>query len=179
METDRGIINQLTSNNILNITVYVRDLISCGNTAGAYNFMKEIRGIGEKIASFYLRDIVYLARLDEGNISDLHLLQPMDTWLEQTLKILFSSDVPKNLQQKQRLIVNLCNESEVSSISFNQGAWVLGSQIAGEFEAFKRALTNYDCAQEIIKNHIEKKEGYLCEVRNVLDNLHHVANNNG
>jgi len=179
MKADRGIIDQLVSNNTLNIAVYMRDLIDCGNTAGAYDFIKGIRGIGEKIASFYLRDIAHLSRLDERNISDLHLLQPMDTWLEQTLKILFNSDVPKNLQQKQRLIVNLCKKSGVSSISFNQGAWVLGSQITGEFGTFKEALNDHAYAQEIIKKHIEEKEAYLREAKNVLDSLHYTADNNG
>lgn len=179
LNADRGVVDKLASNNTSNIAVHIRDLIGYGDTTEAYNFIKEICGIGEKIASFYLRDIVYLAGLDEKNISDLHLLQPIDTWLEQTLKILFNSDVPKNLQEKQKLIVDLCKESEVSSISFNQGAWVLGSQIAGEFETFKRALTVYDFAQKIIGNHIEEKEGYLREVKNVLDGLRHTADDSG
>ena len=179
VNADRGVVDKLVSNNALNIAVYIRDLISCGDTTKAYNFIKEIRGIGEKIASFYLRDIAYLARLDEENISDLYLLQPIDTWLEQTFKILFNFDVPKNLQEKQKLIVDLCKESKVSSISFNQGAWVLGSQIAGEFETFKRALFNCSFAQKIIRNHIKEKEGYLREVRNVLDSLRRTADNSG
>lgn len=83
------------------------------------------------------------------------------------------------MQEKQKLIVDLCKESEVSSISFNQGAWVLGSQIAGEFETFKTALTDYDFAQKIIGNHIKEKEGYLHEVKNVLDSLRHTADNTG
>jgi len=175
MNEDKGVIDELASNSIFNIAVHIRDLISSGDTTEAYDFIKEIRGIGEKISSFYLRDIVYLSDLDEDNISDLHLLQPIDTWLEQTLEILFNSNVPKNLQEKQKLIVDLCKESEVSSVFFNQGAWVLGSQIAGEFETFKKALTDYNSAQKIIERHIEEKEGYLREVKNVLDSLRHTV----
>lgn len=112
-----------------------------------------------------------MAGFDEKNISNLHLLQPMDTWLEQTLRILFSPDVSMTLREKQKKIVDLCQESEVSSISFNQGAWILGSQIAGEFGTFEGALTNYNSARKIIEDHMEEKEGYLCVVKNVLDNL--------
>lgn len=179
LNADRGVVHTLVSNNTSNIAVHTRNLISCGDTAGAYDFIKEIRGIGGKIACLYLRDIVYLAGLPEENISDSYLLQPIDTWLEQTFKILFNSDVPSKLQEKQKLIVDLCKESGVSSISFNQGAWVLGSQIAGEFETFKRALTDYDFAQKIIRNHIEEKEGYLREVKNVLDSLRYAADESG
>ncbi len=179
LNADRGVVDKLVSNNTLNIATHTRDLISSGDTTEAYNFIKDIRGIGEKIASFYLRDIVYLSGIDEENISDLHLLQPIDTWLEQTLKILFNFDAQKNLHEKQKLIVDLCKEAEVSSISFNQGAWVLGSQIAGEFETFKKSLIDYDFAKEIIKKHIEEKERYLHEVKNVFNSLHYTVDNSG
>lgn len=179
LNADGGVVAKLASNSISNIAAHIRDLVRCGNTTEAYHFMRGIRGIGEKIASLYLRDIAYLAGLDEKNISDLHLLQPIDTWLEQTLKILLNSDVPKNLQEKQELIVDLCKESDISSISFNQGAWVWGSQIAGEFEAFKSSPKDAFAAQEIIANHIEEKERYLREVRRVLDSLSHTPDNSG
>ena len=177
-EKKDGIIDKLASDNIPNIAIHVRDYISKDDTQRAYNFMKSIRGIGEKISSFYLRDIVYLAGLDEKNISDLYLLQPIDTWLEQTLKILFKSDVPQKLKEKQTRIVDLCKESGVSSISFNQGAWVLGSQIAGEFKKFNRILNDYAFAQKVIESHIEDKKEYLREVKNVLDSLHNASYNN-
>lgn len=176
MNEDKGVIDKMASNNIPNIAIYIRDLVSDGNTNQAYNFIKSIRGIGEKISSFYLRDIICLTKLEEKNIPDLYLLQPLDTWLEQTLKILFT-DVPKKLSEKQKLIVDLCKESRISSISFNQGAWVLGSQIAGEFETFKRALIDYDFAQKIIEHRIKEREEYLREVKKVLDGLRHTPHN--
>jgi len=189
-EKKDGIIDKLASENIQNLATHIRDLISKGNTQDAHYFfvggkvgkeskpIRGIRGIGEKISSFYLRDIVYLAGLDEKNISDLYLLQPIDTWLEQTLKILFKSDVPQKLKEKQTRIVDLCKESGVSSISFNQGAWVLGSQIAGEFKKFNRILNDYAFAQKVIESHIEDKKEYLREVKNVLDSLHNASYNN-
>lgn len=192
MYKEEGVIDKLASNNISNIAIYIRDLISNGNTDKAYDFIKSICGIGEKISSFYLRDIVYLTSLDEKNISDLHLLQPIDTWIEQTLKIIFASneelsielseyDIKTNTKYRkkyQKLIVDLSKKSGISSISFNQGAWVLGSQIAGEFETFKKALTNYDfAAQKIIEHHIKEKEEYLREVKNVLGSLRHTSYN--
>ncbi|HEC93021.1 MAG TPA: hypothetical protein ENI51_08545 [Candidatus Atribacteria bacterium] len=179
LNEDRGVISKMNLNNISNIAVYIRDLIDSDDTNKAHYFMKEIRGIGEKISSFYLRDIVYLAKLGEDNISDLHLLQPIDTWLEQTLEIIFPSKLQNSLREKQKLIVDLCKKSDVSSISFNQGAWVLGSQIAGDFETFKSALTNYDFAQLIISEHINEKERYLSELKNVLGILRNKTDKNG
>lgn len=107
--------------------------------------------------------------MDESKISGLYLLQPIDTWLGQTLKIVFESRVPGKLQERQKMIVKLCEEAEVSSISFNQGAWVLGSQIAGEFETLERILIKRDF--DIIEKHISEKERYLNEAKNVLAHL--------
>ena len=177
MNMNGGIVAKLASEGIPNIAIYVRYSINVGKSAEAYNFfVKEVRGVGEKIASFYLRDIAYLARLDEAKISsDVYLLQPMDTWLEQTFRILFESGVPTNvskkLQERQKLIVELCKKSEVSSIAFNQGAWVLGSQIAGEFGKLEEALTNRNRARKIIQDYINGKQGYLDVVRDVLNSL--------
>ena len=187
MHENKGVIDKLASKNISNIAVHVRDLLIAGKTRQAYEFfiggkkIIKIRGIGDKIASFYLRDIVYLApNLNEKDISnsELHLLQPIDTWLVQALKILFPDDEkelekditnnPTLRKKYQNRIVELCRESDVLSISFNQGAWVLGSQIAGEFETFKRALTRNNSAKKIIEEHIKEKERYLQEVQNVL-----------
>jgi len=177
MNEEEGVIDRLASSDVSNIATHTRDLMADGDTAQAYDFMKSIRGVGEKISSFYLRDIAYLADLDESSISDVYLLQPIDTWLEQTLRILFGSNAPRSVKEKQRLVVDLCSQSEVSSIAFNQGAWVLGSQIAGEFEPFRRALVNRSFAQDIVKRHIDGKERYLREVKHVLDSLHHKVSN--
>ena len=120
-----------------------------------------------------MRDIAFIAQLDENRISDPHLLQPIDTWLDQTLRIVFEEEVPTELQKKQASIFKLCKESDISPISFNQGAWVLGSQIAGEFEAFKKILIEGDI--NIIKKYVTEKERYLVEVRNMLDHLSYQA----
>ena len=167
MNEDGGVVKNMASKKVQNIAIYIRDFLEDGKTKQAYNFIKSIRGVGRKISSFYLRDIAYLTELDENNITDLYLLQPIDTWLEQTLKVLFNSNVPKKLEEKQRLIVELSKKAGISSIAFNQGAWVLGSQIAGEFETFEKALTEKGVMREIITQHIEEKEKYLDVLKNI------------
>lgn len=174
MNRNKGVILKLASNNIENIAVYVRELINEGQTHEAHDFMQSIKGIGEKIASFYLRDIAYFAKIDEDRIKDddLCLLQPIDTWLEQIVKILFKPEVLKSsLRAKQKLIVDLCKGIPVSCINFNQGAWLFGSQIAEEFGKLQKALTNIDKTKSIIEEYIIKKERHLDEVKKVLEIL--------
>lgn len=90
------------------------------------------RGIGPKIASLHLRDITYNGELAESEIKDQRYLQSIDTWIDQALSIIFGNRNPKALKEKQEIIVRLCEEAKISPISFNQGVWVLGSQIAGD-----------------------------------------------
>ena len=168
LRKEKGVIASLASIKVPNIAVYVRDSIKNSNTDGAYRFLRSICGIGDKIASFYMRDIGYLDKLNEQNITNLHLLQPIDTWLDQTLDILFNHKSYRTLEEKQKNIVNLCQEAGVSSISFNQGAWLFGSQIARDFNTFNKAVDTRSFVLEIFEKHIEEKEQYLRRVKKAL-----------
>ena len=168
LNSDNGILTTMVNEQIKNLAVYVRDMIQNGNTRKVHKLLVNVRGIGTKITSFYMRDIVYLGGLDELKIKDAHYLQPIDTWLEQTLSIILE-DVPKKLEEKQRTIVELCKEADVSQIAFNQGAWVLGSQIAGNFSSFREILKGRN-AKSIIQKRIKEREEYLSEMRRLLRN---------
>lgn len=168
LNSDNGILTTMANEQIKNLAVYVRDMIQNSNTRKVHKLLVNVRGIGTKITSFYMRDIVYLGGLDELKIKDAHYLQPIDTWLEQTLSIILE-DVPKKLEEKQRTIVELCKEADVSQIAFNQGAWVLGSQIAGNFSSFREILKGRN-AKSIIQKRIKEREEYLSEMRRLLRN---------
>jgi thermostable 8-oxoguanine DNA glycosylase len=126
----------------------------------AHLFVDSINGVGTKIASFYLRDIAYLSGIDETQIVDEHYLQPMDTWLEQSLRIIMRNSIPKKLQDRQRAIVDLCHQAGCSPIAFNQGAWVLGSQIAKNFNTFRK-IASGDSVNQYLEDYIAEKRIYL------------------
>ena len=83
--------------------------------------------VGKKIAAFYLRDIVSVFNL-ENNIQneDFIYLQPIDTWLRKIAKKI--NIVPQDANDRNiiNMIVEQCNNENVSPILFNQGAWYLG-----------------------------------------------------
>jgi len=144
MNSDGGILAVMAEGNIINIASYVKGLIQKNQTKQAYRLLTGIRGIGSKIASLYLRDIAYNAKLAESSIRDQRYLQPVDTWIDQALKIIFGNKEQKALKEKQEIIVKLCKAAKVSPISFNQGAWVLGSQIAGDFKTFQQIAEGHN-----------------------------------
>jgi len=91
----------------------------------AFLTLRNIKGIGDKIASFLLRDIVCI--LDaEMKIPLKHriFLQPIDRWIKGIAKYLWK-DINERTPDwviAQR-IVDKCEEFEISGVRFNQGAW--------------------------------------------------------
>ena len=167
MSSDNGLLKVIVNNNITNLATHVRSLIQNKQTKQAHNLITDIRGIGTKISSLYLRDIAYFGKLHEEEIEDQHYLQPVDTWIEQTLSIIFSDAKPRSLKKKQEMIVELCHSAGISSIAFNQGAWILGSQVTGDFSTFKQ-LAQGQSAEAIIQKHIEERRRYVSEAEHWL-----------
>ncbi len=66
MNKDKGVLTVMTEQSVPNIANHVKTLLGQKETKKAYDFIDRIRGIGTKIASFYLRDIAYLAGLEEN-----------------------------------------------------------------------------------------------------------------
>lgn len=101
-----------------------------GSIRRHYEELKTIRQIGDKIASFYLRDLVSIYKLDDYiSNDDLRFLQPIDVWVRKVaFRIGIISD-DRLLDDKVRIaIVNICKLCGLSSLKFNQGAWYLGKK---------------------------------------------------
>jgi hypothetical protein len=88
MNHSSGIIHVLARNKITNLAIEIKNLLIEYQTRKAYNLLNSIREIGPKIASLYMRDIVYLGKIDESDIRDAFVLQPIDTWIDQILDII-------------------------------------------------------------------------------------------
>lgn len=167
IRSDKGILTKMTKKNIINLASHVRSLIQNNQTKEAHDLVDDIRGVGTKIASLYLRDIAYLGRIPENTIKDSYYLQPVDTWINQAISIIFGQGKPKVLRKKQEMIVELCETANVSPIAFSQGAWVLGSQVAGDYLTFKH-LARGQNGKAIIKKHIDEKKRYVSDAERCL-----------
>lgn len=122
-----------------NIAIWCRDMIASGRTREAFDSLRMIRGVGDKIASLYLRDIAYLSMDKDGleKIAAPDLLQPIDTWVSRTTEI-FAGE-KKTVSKARKYAVNMC-PSVLASVKFNMGAWVLGAEVAGDVNILKSIL---------------------------------------
>jgi len=101
-----------------------------GNASEAYRALTGISAIGDKLATFYLRDVVLVEGI-EAQIrgADYCYFQPVDTWVEQVARSLWTlqrADLGRTLIVKRKLI-EACLAAGVSPLLFNVGAWMVGA----------------------------------------------------
>lgn len=101
------------------------------DTLSAFLILRNIRGIGDKIASFILRDMVTILDIEEKIDSQYQiLLQPIDRWVHGIAIYLWSDLRGRAPSWAIALkIVTKCKEYGRSPARFNQGAWMYGSAV--------------------------------------------------
>jgi len=119
------------------------------NTVDAFLLLRNISGIGDKVASFITRDIVTILDVeDKVAAQNQILLQPIDRWIHGVAILLW-----KELEGRAPpwlialKVVTKCKEYECSPARFNQGAWMYGSSVIKDTSrisdiAFERVLNS-------------------------------------
>lgn len=127
VESVRFVRTELTSysGNVYNWAV---EAIRSGDTHDAYLALDAIHAVGDKLASFYLRDIVFLEDM-EGvvGVTDYPYLQPVDMWVlrvGRSLKVIGNDDASSVVKDK---LISACLAADVSPLLFNAGAWMVGA----------------------------------------------------
>ncbi len=126
------------------LTTYFKQKIEENKEKGisqAHKELTKIRGIGDKIASFYLRDLVVATGIKLDDKTEYrYLLQPVDIWVRRTADLLISKFqyIPKSMPQQRmseenRLktwIVYASKEYRAEPELVNMGMWFFGSHVA-------------------------------------------------
>jgi hypothetical protein len=126
-------VSDLNEKNIIKWTV---EQIKNGKIKEVYMRLISIPWIGDKLASFFIRDTVDLYELESYlSPNDFIFTQPIDTWVRQVCSELGiitgelsnkKSPFNKDRTQIKQAILRICNQFKVSPIKFNQGAWYVG-----------------------------------------------------
>lgn len=121
-----------------NPILYMKDCAANSLLEKAFITLTSMKGIGDKIASFLLRDVVCIFDLEkEVPSKDLIFLQPVDVWIRRIACHLWN-DLNEDMTSDwviARRIIQKCEEHDVSSLRFNQGAWYYGAYLIRD-EAF-------------------------------------------
>ncbi len=118
-----------------NVYTYLLDLIKEDNIKQAYDEVKKLKEIGDKLSCFILRDILLLNEDISLKEEDYIYAFPIDTWVLKNAKklgFLESEEISKNLTEmsskekdsiKQKLIEKNKNHNH---LKFAAGLWLIG-----------------------------------------------------
>lgn len=115
-------------------------MISQGNLKEAHERLKRTWGVGDKIASFYLRDIFWLGHnLDPKlTIEDDFLLQPVDIWVRRAAVALgHKQESNKSIAE---YISSFEKENGLAHGGGNIGFWMLGGNYVRDEDQFKNVV---------------------------------------
>lgn len=109
-----------------NLVAWARERLHEDDAVSAHADLCRVQGVGDKIASFFLRDVATM--YDIHVTAHRHLLQPIDVWVERCTLVLCGS-APSAAEDCARAIVTLATEAEVCPESVNQGMWYFATQV--------------------------------------------------
>ncbi|MDP2926756.1 MAG: hypothetical protein Q8N65_01310 [bacterium] len=87
-----------------------------------------IRGVGEKITSLFIRNIVtFYSPISEDSLarSELKWIFPLDTWVNKLTKRLHFEGIDQF--ERRDNILAFCLENNISPIALNEGLWYVGA----------------------------------------------------
>jgi hypothetical protein len=149
-EGGQSLVRRLHEKGKSNILSYAQEHVKQGNIPEAFEFLISIRGIGPKIASFFLRDAKEL--LPEGGVSvriDSGIrwrLQPIDVWVKRTIELITKGRPMKDLEAARFIVENSENPERV-----NMGIWYFSACVCESQYRHKKRLASIDDA----KNELE------------------------
>jgi len=124
-----SLVNLIQSESEKNILKFLIEKIKSNAISDAYKELDSVWSIGPKIASFILRDIVYIYELEKylDKPDDYYFLQPIDTWVNKLSHKIGVIDNDEIYKYEAKDITDKCFEFDVNPIHYNQGAWYIGT----------------------------------------------------
>lgn len=115
----------------LSIVRWAVEEIEKGHLTRVHCRLDQLASVGDKIASFFLRDLVDLFELRRHVApEDARLLQPVDVWVRRIVKRVGLAGDSATDDEVKRAIVEKCSDMNTDGIRFNQGAFYLGFRAA-------------------------------------------------
>lgn len=135
-------------------------LVETGNLHDAFNALR-LRGVGPKIRTFFLRDLVTVTGSESrlSMVEDFLYCQPIDVWVRETTKVL-DLPPPSNAESRPWGAMGLNDEdgvaavaliaaarlAEVSPLRVNQGVWYFCAHAVGDVARLRTLVRQRDPA---------------------------------
>lgn len=122
----------------------------------AHQQLCRIRGVGPKIASFFLRDVAIDSGLANALIASNIKLQPIDIWIRRIVSSLCNDIDGASDNDFAERVVDLAKDAGESPLLFNAGAWYFGARVARRISDVEKALERRDVMRRTIQEYIDQ-----------------------
>ncbi len=133
----------------LDLIAHFRGLLEKGLVGEAHQQLMTIRGIGTKIASFFLRDLAIWFDLDPD--TDRALLQPIDLWVRRFVGMLDPTATVSDAAVTDWII-----DHSARPELLNAGMWFFGARIAPARLVHEAALADPRYARQLVERYVER-----------------------
>ncbi len=140
--------NLLQGGALINFVTRARRRLRKDEVARAHQELMAIRGIGPKLASFFLRDVAM--RYEITTTSDRHLLQPVDLWERRFVRRLDDNEELTDREVAQWVVDHATQPEQA-----NAGLWYFDAQIAPRQLVYNAAFESPRYAGELAEWHVE------------------------
>lgn len=138
-----------------NIVLFAKTGLELDLVEGVHGKIQEINGVGQKIASLFLRDVALFYNVTPSK--DRHLLQPVDTWIQRMFEqfTLQQNTAARDTEKIQKWILQESIRCDVRPEAVNEGTWYFSSQVADSKYRMSKALNDIRYAKTLLDEHIE------------------------
>jgi len=136
--------------------------------------LQRVRGIGVKIAAFFLRDVADAFEIEVEDLNEAIWLQPIDRWTRrgaEALAPLLGVPLPRGDWDCAKVLVELGQQARVRPTLVNTGIWVLGALFAKTGGEFQEALGDLKVLKAILSRWRDEHEARLGLLETVLGQL--------
>ena len=145
---------------VVDVIEAARREVAAGRVHYAFDRLDRVRGVGPKIASFFLRDVAVRFKIEP--FQDRELLQPIDVWVRRYVMRLTEAAAPSSDPLAAQWI---CANSAAPEAA-NQGLWYFASQIASSEVKLRRALADDEYARVLVERYVDNLGDAVAAWRN-------------
>ena len=134
----------ITNGENTTIATWAFNMLNANKLMEAHQQLKTVWGVGDKIASFYLRDIFWLgSNLSPAEplteIDNIYLIQPVDIWVVRAAKAIGCEE--KSKREIAKYISSFEQELGLPPGGGNIGFWMLGSNYLDDTDDFDNVIS--------------------------------------
>ena len=159
---------------MFNLSSWVVRGIRDDDAEGVFTRLTKVRGIGRKIASFYMRDISVAFGIHDSKTQPPECFQPIDTWTKRGAKALarrFGWDEPETDSACVSVLTDASTRCSVDARILNTGLWYFGSAFAESADSFETALIKQGGLKQAMETRLAKVRAAIALFGEILGSL--------